>query len=114
MRIKTAIVILLVVGIVLTANLLIDNRTMSSPQLAKVTTVCLQCHSVVPKYDTVLALHNKMASFNCSRCHSANSALKTTDKIHGGLKWLGIGTILVALIGIITNLLIINRRDKVN
>ncbi len=101
------------VGIVLTANLLIDNRTMSPPQLAKVTTVCLQCHSDVPKYDTVLALHNKKAAFNCSRCHSDNSGLKTTDKIHDGLKWLGIGTVLVVLAGITTSLLIVNRRNKV-
>ncbi len=114
MRITAAILILFVVGIVLTANLLIDNRTMSPPQLAKVTTVCVQCHSVVPKYDTVLALHNKKASFNCSRCHSDNSALKTTDKVHVSLQWLGIGTMLFALTGIITSLLIINRRDKVN
>ncbi len=114
MRIKAAIVILIVVGIVLMANLFIDNRTMSPPQLAKVTTVCLQCHSAVPKYDTVLALHNKKASFNCSRCHSDNSALKTTDKVHGGLQWLGIGTMLVVLTGITTSLLIINWRNKVN
>ncbi len=114
MRIKAAIVILIVVGIVLMANLLIDNRTMSSPQRAKVTTVCLQCHSAVPKYDTVLGLHNKMASFNCSRCHSDNSVLKTTDKVHGGLQWLGIGTMLFVLTGIATSLLIINRRNKVN
>ncbi len=114
MRIKVVIVTLIVVGIVLTANLLIDNRTMSSPQLVKVTAVCLQCHSAVPKYDTVLGLHNKMASFNCSRCHSGNSVLKTTDKVHGGLQWVGIGTILFVLTGITTSLLIINRKDKVN
>ena len=114
MRIKAAILILFVVGIVLTANLLIDNRTMSPPQLAKVTTVCVQCHSAVPKYDTVLALHNKKASISCSRCHSDNSALKTTDKVHDGLKWLSIGTMLVALTGITTSLLIINMRNKAN
>jgi hypothetical protein len=114
MRIKAIILTLIVVGTVLTANLLIDNRTMSSPQLVKVTTGCFQCHSPVPKYDTVLGLHNKMASFNCSRCHSDNSVLKTTDKVHGGLQWLGIGTILFVLTGITTSLLITNRRNKVN
>ncbi len=106
--------ILFAVGIVLTANLLIDNRTMSSPQLAEVTTVCAGCHGEVPEYDTVLELHNKMASFNCSRCHSDNSGLKTTDKVHDSLRWLGIGTVLFVLTGITTSLLIINRRDKVN
>ncbi len=114
MRIKAAILILFVVGIVLTANLLIDNRTMSPPQLAKVTTVCLQCHSAVPKYDTVLKLHNKKAAFKCSRCHSDNSGLKTTDKLHDGLKWLGIGTVLVVLTGMATSLVIINRKGKVD
>ncbi len=102
------------VGIVLAANLLIDNRKMSLPQVAKVTTVCVQCHSFVPKYETALALHNKKGAFNCSRCHSDNSALKTTDKIHDGLKWLGIGTLLVVLTGITTSLIIVNRRNQVN
>ncbi len=114
MRIKAAILILFVVGIVLTANLLIDNRIMSSPQLVKVTAVCLQCHSEVPKYDTVLKLHNKKAAFNCSRCHSDNSSLKTIDKVHVSLQWLVIGTMLFVLTGITTSLLIINRRNKVN
>ncbi len=114
MRIKAAILILFVVGIVLTANLLIDNRTMSPPQLAKVTTVCVQCHGAVPEYDTVLALHDKKASFNCSRCHSDIKALKTTDKLHDGLKWLGIGTVLIVLAGITTSLLIVNRGNKVD
>lgn len=114
MRIKAAVVILFVVGIVLTANLLIDNRTMSPPQLAKVATVCAGCHSEVPRYDTVLELHNKMASFNCSICHGYISTLKTTDKVHDGLRWLGIGMTLVVLTGITTSLLLINRRDGVD
>ncbi len=114
MRIKAATVILLVVGIVLMANLLIGNRTLSPPQLAEVNRACLQCHSGVPTYDTALNMHNKMAALNCSRCHSNNSSLKTTDKVHVSLQWLGIGTMLFALTGIITSLLIINRRDKIN
>ncbi len=114
MRITAAILILVVVGIVLAANLLIDNRIMSPPQLAKVTSVCVQCHGVVPEYDTVLALHNKKASFNCSRCHSDINALKTTDKIHDGLKWLGIGTVLVVLTGLTLSLVIINKTGKGN
>ncbi len=114
MRIKMAMVILLVVGIAVTANLLIDNRTMSSPQLARVTTACLQCHGDVPKYDTALKLHSEMSAVNCSRCHSDNSVLKTTDTVHGSLRWLGIGTVLLVLTGITTNLVIINRRNQVN
>ncbi len=114
MRIKAAVLILVVVGIGLATYLFTDDRTVSPPQRAEVTTVCLQCHSEVPKYDTVLALHNKKASFNCSRCHGDNSALKTTDKVHDGLKWLGIGTLLVVLSGITTSLLILNRKGAVD
>ncbi len=114
MRIKAAPIILIVVGIVVTASLLIDDRTLSPLQFAKVTTACLQCHSGVPTYDTALNMHNKMAALNCSRCHSDNSSLKAADNIHGSLQWLGIGTILFVLTGITTSLLIINRRNKVN
>ncbi len=114
MRIKAAIIVLVVVGVVLTANLLIDNRTVSPNQLAMRTTVCFQCHGAVPEYDTLSALHDKKASFNCSRCHSDIKALKTTDKLHDGLKWLGTGTVLVVLTGLTTSLLIVNRRNKVD
>ncbi len=114
MRIKAAIVIVAVVGLVLAANLLIDNRTMSPLRFAETTKVCAQCHGIVPEYDTVLVLHDKMAAFDCSFCHSDRHALKTTDKVHGGLQWLGSGMVLVALTGITTSLVIINRRDKAN
>ncbi|MEE8413319.1 MAG: hypothetical protein V3R96_02090 [Dehalococcoidales bacterium] len=114
MRIKAAILILAIVGIILAANLLIDNRIMSPPQVTEVQTVCLQCHSAVPIYDTVSALHDKKASFDCSRCHSDSNALKTTDKVRDGLRRLGVGTLLVALTGITTILFITNRKGTVN
>ncbi len=114
MKIKAAIIILVVAGVIVAANLIIDNRTMSPARLANTTNICMGCHGAVPEYDSLSELHNKKASFNCSRCHSDINALKTTDKVHDGLKWLGIGTVLVVLTGITTSLLIINRKDKVN
>lgn len=114
MRIKIVIIILLVGGIVLTSNLLLGNMTLSPLQLEKIKTVCLECHSSVPTYDAAIKIHNKHAAFNCSHCHSDNTGLMVADNFHIGLKWLGIGTMLFALTGIITNLLIINRKGKVN
>ncbi len=114
MRIKIAIIILLVGGIVLTANLLIGNMTLSPLQLEKVKTACLDCHSDVPTYDIPIKIHNKHAALMCSHCHSDNSGLKVADNFHNSLEWLGIGTVLFALIGVITNLLILNGRGKGN
>ena len=113
MRIKLAIIILPVVGVVLTANLLMDNRQLSRVQLEKVTTACPGCHGRVPAYDAAIKVHNKHAAFNCSRCHSDNSALKVADNFHASLEWLSIGITLFALICIST-ILIIDRRGKVN
>jgi Zn finger protein HypA/HybF involved in hydrogenase expression len=114
MRIKVAIIILLVVGVVLTANLLINDRKLSPVQIEKVTTACLGCHGSIPTYDAAIMIHNKHAALNCSHCHSNNSGLKVADSFHFSLKWLGIGTMLFALTGIITNLLIINRKGRAN
>ena len=114
MRIKVAIAILVVLGIGLTANLLVDNRKMDPSQLEKVKTVCVQCHGEVPKYGTVSNMHASMASFNCSRCHGDTGALKATDNIHRGLQWLDVGAVFFALTGIVVNVLVINRRGKVN
>ena len=114
MRIKVTLIFLVVFGIGLVANLLTDNRKTDPSQLEKVRTVCLQCHPEVPKYDTVWSMHAKMASFNCSRCHTDNSALRATDSVHSGLQWLSIGAVLFTLTGITVNYSVINRRGKVN
>lgn len=86
MRIKIAIIILLVAGIILTANLLIGDRTLSPLQLEKVKTTCLGCHSSIPIYDTPIKIHNKHAALDCSRCHSDNSDLNVADNFHISLK----------------------------
>ena len=114
MKIKAAIIILVVAGVIVAANLIIDNRTMSPARLANTTNICMGCHGAVPEYDSLSELHNKKTSFNCSRCHSDISALKTTDKIHTGFKWLGIGTGLIVLTGITTSLVLVSRRNKEN
>ena len=112
MRIKTAAIFLIILGVVLAAGLLINDRTMAPAQLEKMRTVCLSCHSEVPKYATASSLHIKMASFNCRRCHDAVSSLTVTDNIHRGLKWLSIGGVLFALAGFIVSLTVINRKGK--
>ena len=114
MRIKITIIILLVVATVLTSNLLIDNRGLSPVQLERVTTACLGCHSSVPTYDAAIKVHNKHIAFNCSRCHSDISGLKVADNAHTNLKWFGIGVMLLSLTGVIINILIVNRKGKVN
>ena len=114
MRIKVAIVILLVVGIVLAANLLIDNRKLSPVQLEKVTPACSGCHGSTPAYDAAIKVHDKHAALNCSHCHSDISGLKVTDSFHSSLEWLSIGIMAFALAGIIINLFIINRKGKVD
>ena len=114
MRIKVAIIILLLVGIALTANLLIDDKTLDPVQLEEVTTACSGCHGSVPRYDAAIKVHNKHVAFDCIRCHSDVGGLNVTDSAHTGLEWLAIGTMLLALAGVITNMLVINRKSKVN
>ncbi len=113
MRIKVAIVMLLLFGGILTANLLTENKTLSPGQMAKVTTACSGCHGGIPAYDAAIKVHNKHAAFDCSRCHSDSSSLKSTDTFHISLRWIGVGAISLALMGIITNAFLVNRKDKV-
>ena len=114
MRIAVAFIILVVVGGLLTANLIIDNRTPSSAELENVRTVCQGCHGQVPQYDFASQVHNKHASFECSFCHRDNNGMKTAGNLHNGLEWFGIGIMLFGFIGIITNMFIIYRKSRVN
>ncbi len=114
MRIMVAFIILVVFGGFLTANLMIDNRKLSSADLEEVRTVCQGCHGQVPQYDFASQIHNKHAAFECGFCHSYNSAIKTTGSLHNGLEWFGIGIVLFGFTGIITNLFIIYRKGRVN
>ncbi len=83
-------------------------------QLANVTG-CADCHaSGVPAYKTPLRVHRKHAALNCSRCHGESEDLKTANRLHRILEWSGVGIFLFALIGIMTNLLIVSRSGKGN
>ncbi len=114
MRITVAFIILVVIGGFLTANLIIDDRTLSSVELENVRTVCQGCHGQVPQYGFASQVHNKHAAFECGFCHSDNSAIKTAGSLHNGLEWFGIGIILFGFTGIIMNLFIIYRKGRVN
>jgi len=108
-RIRAVIIILVVVGVFVGANLLIDDRAMTRSRFESTTAVCLGCHGAVPEYDDLQDLHNKKTAFDCSRCHADIAALKTTDNIHEGVKWLGAGLGLLVLTGITTSLVIVSR-----
>lgn len=112
MRIKAALIILILFGIGLAASLLIRDSMMSPAQVDKVTAACPQCHSQVPVYASASYLHDRKAAFSCSRCHADAGALRATDSMHRGLQQLGAGAMLFAVTGIIINSLVINRRGK--
>ena len=107
-----AIIILSVVGIVLAANLLVDNRELSSIQRAQVVTACPACHGSVPTYSVALRVHDKHSTLDCSRCHRDDRGVEIVDSFHRGLSWLGIGTIALALTGIVTNSLVLSKRKE--
>lgn len=114
MRTRLVVIILLVVGLALATNILVGDRKLSPVQLEKVRMVCPECHGEVPEYDRAPRVHNRHASFDCSFCHHGQSGLKTTDNLHKNLKWVGIGTMLLVLTGIITNMFPTHRREKAN
>lgn len=114
MSTRVGLILVLVAGLALAGRLLVGDRTLSPSQLDQVRKVCPECHGDVPEYDRVSKVHNKHAVFDCSFCHHDQSSLKTTDNIHTNLKRAGIGTALLVLIGMITNMFIIRGRDRVN
>ena len=102
MRIKVAIIISLIVGgIVLTANRLINHRILSPVQIENVVTTYVGCH-------------DKHVAFNYSRCHIDVGSLKVIDNAHTSLEWPDIGTQLFVLVGVIATTRVINKKDKVN
>jgi hypothetical protein len=76
MRIKAAIIIVLIFGGIFAANLLIDNRKLSSIELENVRAACFTCHSSVPFYEQASKVHDTHAALDCSYCHSENRPLK--------------------------------------
>lgn len=151
MRIKLAVVLVLIAGMVLAVYLFLGNQALSPLQLAQVKTACRGCHTrpifarasevhtrhpqigcttchpqpppVVdfdacmfchgnPQYTSALVMHNTHAALSCSHCHRDNDGLKTTDNIHRGLKWFGMGILLFGMAGITANLIMVNRRTK--
>jgi hypothetical protein len=111
MRIRLALILILVVGAVIAASLLLSNRTLSSPQLAQVKTACLECHSVELRYSSAVSIHDIHATLNCSQCHG-DSGLPATAGVHSGLEWTGIGLAAVILAGIVANFIKTSRRTK--
>jgi hypothetical protein len=71
MRIKLAVVLLLVVGAALAADLLLGNKTLSSLQLAQVKTACPSCHSR-PAFTSADSVHARHPQVDCTFCHPAN------------------------------------------
>lgn len=114
MRIKAGIILILVFGIVLTANLILANKTLSPIQLESVTTACKSCHGSIPQYDTVIQVHDKHIAFECIRCHSDVAGLSTANTVHTIFEWLAIVIAAVVLAGIIANIFITNKKGKVS
>ncbi len=114
MRTRAGFILVLVAGLALAARVLVGDRTLSPSQLDQVRKVCPECHGDVPEYDRVSRVHNKHAVFDCAFCHHDQSGLKTTDNIHANLKRVGLGTTLLVLIGMITNIFIIRGRGRIN
>jgi len=110
-RIKLLVAWLIVAGAVLTAYLLVSDRTLNSAQLAQVRTVCIQCHSSVPTYNEALTVHDIHSTFSCSLCHS-DSGLKTAAAFHRGFEWLGIVIGAMSLSGVIANFIITSRKTR--
>jgi hypothetical protein len=110
-RIKLLVAWLIVAGAVLTACLLVSDRTLNSAQLAQVRTACIQCHSSVPTYNEALKVHDIHSTFSCSRCHS-DSGLQSAAAVHHGFEWLGIVIGAISLGGVIANFVITSWKTR--
>lgn len=114
MRIKAAIIIVPLVGIILAVVLFVGDRTLSPVELENVRTVCEECHGEVPEYEHAMIVHNKHAAFECSFCHGGIGPLKAADSIHKTFEWLCIGTLSLALMGVLMNFFVSKRTNKEN
>lgn len=103
MRIGTAIVVLLIIGVVVTASLLTPMRALSPGQIERITTACQQCHGAVPTYSAAIIVHDKHVAFNCSRCHSSVEGLRSMDSIHTGVQRVYVGIMLVGFAAVVTS-----------
>jgi hypothetical protein len=74
---------------------------------------CPSCHGT-PRYGSASALHDVHAALGCSRCHADSVGLKTADTLHAGLRWFGLGTVLLGLAVIASNAAVANRKTKAN
>lgn len=75
MRIIVSVIILVVFGGILSASAFIEDRELSAAELENVRAACPTCHGLVPNYDQALAVHDKHAALDCSRCHSADTPI---------------------------------------
>lgn len=114
MRIKAAIAFIILAGIVTVAILAVDDKTLSPSELENVRSVCPECHGEVPEYEFAIKVHNKHTSFECGFCHRDIGPLKTADSIHKTLKWLCIGTLSFALVGILMNFVVSYNINRIN
>ena len=106
--------IVLVIGSAAAAKLAVADRSFTAEQVAAVTSTCPKCHGSVPAYSHVTVVHSKHASFGCSRCHGAAGSLAATDGLHTGLKWIGIGAVVLVLTGLVANSAVVNKIGKGN
>jgi hypothetical protein len=68
MRIKLAVVLLLVAVAVLAGNLLLGKRALSPSQLVQVKTACQECHSM-PAFANASDVHARHPQVDCAICH---------------------------------------------
>ena len=68
MRNVIVIILLVMVGTVLTVNMLFSKEAMSSPERTEVTTTCLECHSK-PVYPNANYVHTRHKQLGCTTCH---------------------------------------------
>ena len=109
MRLAFLFIILIIAGLILSAGLFINNRTLSQDEMENVKTVCVGCHGQVPQYEVASRVHTKHAAFECGFCHRDNNAVRTISSLQSGLKWFGVGLISLGFFGIITNLFVVYR-----
>ena len=111
-RLWTAAVILVVIGAGVGVKLLVADRLPGASEVATITAACPQCHGGVPTYGHVSAVHDRHASFDCSRCHGGGGALRVSDATHEGIRWLGIGVLVLAVAGVVASVLMMAKKGK--
>ncbi len=71
MRIKLAVVLVLIVGTVLAVYLLLGNQLLSPRQLAQAKTACRECHGR-PAFARASEVHTRHPQLGCTTCHPKN------------------------------------------